>query len=146
MNGSTFRARSGRQGAKVDQRAHAPEAVEPVEHFLGQERRERLDDRARRGEVARRALDRRALTVGVGGVAAARLHEQPDAQAAQFGRLDAPVERLRRQARCSRARRACDSVAIISAASATRARQRPGDAADIGRIDRHAPGARLQPE
>ena len=42
--------------------------------------------------------------------------------------------------------RACDSTAISSAASATRARHRPGDAAGIRRIDRDAAQAGLQRE
>ena len=67
MNGSIFCAPLRRRGANVDQRAHAPEAVEPVEHVLRQERRERLDDGAGGGEIARRPLDGgRALGVDGG--------------------------------------------------------------------------------
>ena len=57
MKGRIIARRSGASALDVDQRAHAPELIEPVKHLLRQERRQRFDDRARRLEVARRALD-----------------------------------------------------------------------------------------
>ena len=123
-------------------RALAPEAVETVEHLLGQERRERLDDRPGGGEIARRALDRRAhrrLRL----IAATGLQHQADLQPAQRRRRDPPVERLRRQAgevaRVGPRQRRHHQRRVGHAA-----RQRPGGAAGVGRVDRHAAAAGLE--
>ena len=98
MKGSTACALLGGERVEVDQRARAPEMVEPVEHLLRQERRERLDARAGRLEIARRALDRRAHLARRRN-AAAGLEHQADAQALEVRRPDRPVERLELEAR-----------------------------------------------
>ena len=46
-----------RRRAHVDQRARAPEAIEPVEHVLGQERCQRLDGSTGSRQVAPRPFD-----------------------------------------------------------------------------------------
>ena len=142
--GKNFVALFRRLGAEVHQRAHAPEAVEPVEHILGQKWRKLFDDGAGGGEVARRPLDRRARR-RCRLEAASRFEQQPDAQARELRRRDAPVQALRRQAheiarvilgeRRHHQRRVGDT-----------ARDRSGDATEIRRIDRDAAAARFQPE
>ena len=107
-----------RRRAHVDQRARAPEAVEPVEHVLGQERRERFDDGARGGKVAPRPFERRRAP-------APRWRSRIPPQGGRPMRRPASFAGSTRQSRrCggrlikSRAS-GCASVAIISAASAT---------------------------
>ena len=100
--------------------------------------------RARGLEILRGALDGGG-DFGRRRNAAARLHHQADPQALERRRLDDPVELLGFEARI---------VAHIGQRQGRHhqrgvvdvARHRPGDAADVRRIDRDPPAARLQTE
>ena len=132
----------GRERVEVDQRPDAPEMVEPVEHLLGEERRDGFDPRAGGLEIARRPLDRRADLRGRR-ISTAGLRHEPDLEARKRRRADRPIERRVLEARVVarvRLRQRRHHQARVGDAAGHRA----GDAPDIGRVDRHAPGGRLQ--
>ena len=122
MNGRTDRALLGRERVdEVDQRPGAPEMVEPVEHVLGEKRRQRPRHAApAAAKLGRRPLDRGAGLGGRQGSPQPASIIQPDPQALQRRRgVGSPSRAPGIRGRRSRARPA----ASASPSSARRPRR-----------------------
>ena len=143
--GMDFGALIGRHRLDVAPRARAEERVEPLSIVARHQRRDRLDDRTLPVNLCA-AASTAAFTSGSTGDADAGLQQQADPLALHVaGEID-PVDVLRPAGSCRRGHRAATAPTSSARCRRQCASSARRSAADIRRIDRHAPEARLEPD